>query len=374
MTPKQMVFASKNFALFALVVSFSMPEAKAWPWGRRRDHDNQRRQQETYQPPVYRAQPVLETPEPLQMPYYRNNEWGGVVTGTVDKMNQSISEHFGQLERTGIGTMYGPKSSYAKLTPEQQKAWLASKKTSNSHISKMPARTSCIDFVLEQVRAGYEKVGKGARFQELKRIVVANNGQGAVLLKELEKDGWTQVYWNPDVANPSTKIRKETDTQGNHRPSHHAWTASTVKNKGEYLKGVGLFTSDDVSTAAQKVEAMRQRFPDLAARGLIQEKFGGLRVDPKNMVTNYYPTDPSRTSQDRVGIQKLYNAPLGVGIANGGYHVYLYSRGKIIESHSTRNPNDPTNIEVRDFMSWGRNSDEGFGSGIIAVPPASWGQ
>jgi len=327
-----------------------------------------------------RPAPSTQPAPPVQYPNYGNytyrpdflpspwlettdREWRPVVQGTVDSMNQAIEDHYGGIERTGVGSMFGPKSAYAKLTPEQQEAWLQANTKPGALVKKKPQRTSCVDFVLTQLKAGYARAGKLDRFNELKNIVVAHNGQGAVLLQELQKDGWTMVYWNPDEKNPSTAIRNETDTQGNHRPSHHTWTASTVKNQGWYLKGVDLMTTEEHAE-------LQARFPNIP----INKKFPGLPVDPQNTVTNFRPTNPYQTAPNYNDLQKLYNAPMFVGIANGGYHVYAGTHGKIVESHSTRNPNDPTNLEVRDFSSWGVKPDEGFGSGVIAVPPGSWGR
>lgn len=296
---------------------------------------------------VRRALPVdnyVEVPDPLSVPYDHSTDkqWRPVVDGTIDSMNATIDSHFSNLERSGIGIMYGPKSKYASLTKEEQKAWIEANKKPGS-LPPNPKRTSCIDFVLDQLRVGYERAGKLERFQEIKKIVVANEGQGTYLLKELEKDGWSMIYWNPDAKNPSTAIRTDSDKQLNHRPTHHKWTAATVKNQGLYMPGV---------------------------TGLNGERFEGLRIT--DTVNDFRPTNPYATRRNDAGLEKLQNAPLFVGIANGGYHVYLGTKGRIVESHSTRSPKDPTNIEVRDFATWGLKGDEGFGSGVIAVPPGAW--
>jgi hypothetical protein len=362
---KQLIKQFPKHLLIVSVGALALPEAVAQ--NRQEDHGrrfrNPFRRDRTPEPPpppqpeVRRAVPVTppaqptnqynsfgRRPEDIRYPMSLTvpNEWRPVVYGTIDAMNQSIDGHFGNLSRSGIGTMYGPLSSYAKMSPEQQRAYIEQRKKPGS-MPPDPKRTSCIDYVLDQIKVGYERAGKSERFNEIRRIVVANEGQGTYLLKELEKDGWSMVYWNPDVQNPSTSIRSENDPQGNHRPSHHKWTAATVRNSGIYMEGV---------------------------RGLNNERFEGLKID--HQVLNFRRTNPT-DPRELEALSKLYNAPLGVGIANGGFHVYLFSQGKIIESHSTRDPHDHTNIEVRDFThEWGQNRGEGFGSGVIAVPPGSW--
>jgi hypothetical protein len=308
--------------------------------------------------PVLRAIPIEQgrdagfdnnpggRPDPISVPWTQSTdkEWRPVVDGTIESMNQAIDAHFGGLEKTGIGSMFGPKSAYASMTPEEQKAYIAANKRPGT-MPQAPSRTSCIDFVLARLRAGYAKAGKLDRFNELKKIVVDNHGDGLYLLKELEKDGWTMVYWNPDSKNPSTAIRTDADPQRNHRPESHKWSAATVKNQGLYMPGITNESGD---------------------------RFEGIKID--RTVENFRPTNPYSTPANYQDLQKLYDAPLFVGIANGGYHVYMGSQGKVVESHSTRGPKDPTNIEVRDFATWGLKGDEGFGSGVVAVPPGSWGQ
>jgi len=313
-----------------------------WPWQRRRQP------QPIYVPPPSPTGGIYDNssdvrPDPLDSirGHRTDSEWAPVVEGTYASMQKSIDDHFNGLENTGIGTMYGPKSSYAQLTPEAQRDWILQRQFPGT-MPPVPKRTSCIDFVLTQLREGYARAGKLERFNEIKAYVVANNGDGLYLLEKLKEDGWTTVYWNPDVQNPSQAIRTNDDAQHNHRPTHHQWTAATVKNSGVYMPGI-------VNAAGTR--------------------FNGVKIDA--VATNYRPTNYGQTA-DYNGLARLENAPLFVGVANGAYHVYLGSKGKVIESHSTRSPHQASNIEVRDFSTWGMKPDEGFGSGVVAIPPGNW--
>jgi hypothetical protein len=278
----------------------------------------------------------------VSMPAARNNvaaEWKPVVDGTLAAVNTTMDNHFDAIQNSGIGLMYGPKSDFAKMTPGQQAAYIAQNRKPGT-APPVPVETSCIGFVLKNLEAGYKNAGKAERWKEIDQIVRDNAGDGDFLLQELKKDGWTTVYWNPDVKNPTTQVLSPSKPN-----DHHIWTASEVKKGKNYLSGVKLPNG---------------------------EKFTGIPIDEKML--DYRPTNPYKTTAQTEQLQKLRDAPLFVGIANGGYHVYLGSQGQVIESHSTRGPTDPTNIEIRPFTEWGLLQGEAYLSGVIAVPPGGWGQ
>ena len=278
----------------------------------------------------------------VSMPPTNNNvspEWKPVVEGTLESVNTLMDNHFNSIKNSGIGLMYGPNSNFAKLDENQKSEFLARSRKPGS-AAPVPQETSCIGFVLNQLEQGYKRAGRTDRWKEIDDVVRINNGDGNFLLRELKKDGWTTVYFNPDVKNPNTLV------PGASKPAdHHVWTASEVKKGRNYLSGVKLPNGD---------------------------RFEGIPID-KQMI-NYRLTNPYdyATTTETEEIQKLRDAPLFVGIANGGYHVYLGSQGNVIESHSTRGPTDPTNMEIRPFTEWGLLKGESYLSGVIAVPPGSW--
>jgi hypothetical protein len=98
--------------------------------------------------------------------------------------------------------------------------------------------------------------------------------------------------------------------------------------------------------------------------------FEGIAVD--YLMINYRPTDFLITDTNLEAHNLIRKIPFFVGVANGGYHVYMGAHGMVIESHSTRNPSDQTNIEVRPFNHFGLLRGESYLSGVIAVPPGDW--
>ncbi len=264
-------------------------------------------------------------------------EWKPVVEGALESVNSMMESHFNAIQNSGIGIMYGPKSDFAKLSQQDKQRYLARHRKPGVG-APVPNETSCIGFVLKHLEEGYKNAGKEKRWAEIDRIVRDNNGEGTILLRELKKDGWTTVYFNPDTKNPTTKVPSPSKDS-----MHHIWTATEVAKGNPYLAGV---------------------------KTLKGERFEGIPID--DQVVNYRPTNPYQTTSQKAGLQKIREAPFFVGIANGGYHVYLGSQGNVIESHSTRSPLDPTNIEIRPFSEWGLLAGESYLSGVIAVPPGAW--
>src|SRR5687768_90340 len=60
--------------------------------------------------------------------------------------------------------------------------------------------SSCIGWVMDNVRAAYEGAGIEARFAEIKSKVKEADLRGTVLCEELQKDGWTAVFYCPRTA------------------------------------------------------------------------------------------------------------------------------------------------------------------------------
>ncbi|MEO5667836.1 MAG: hypothetical protein ABIR96_07255 [Bdellovibrionota bacterium] len=277
----------------------------------------------------------------VSMPPPKNNiapEWKPVVNGTLESVNKTMEDHFNAVQNSGIGLMYGPKSDFAKMTDAQKASYISWNRKPGS-AAPTPRETSCVGFVLNNLAEGYKNAGKSERWAEIDAIVRANDGDGNFLLQELKKDGWTTVYWNPDAKNPTQEV-----AHASKPPDHHIWTASEVKKGHNYLAGVKLHDG---------------------------ERFDGVPID--TTLLDYRPTNPYQTTPQTEALKKLQEAPLFVGIANGGYHVFLGSQGNVIESHSTRGPTDPTNIEIRPFTEWGLLEGESYLSGVIAVPPGGWG-
>lgn len=156
---------------------------------------------------------------------------------------------------------------------------------------------------------------------------------GTDLITMLRELGWKTQYWNPDTSK-NAAWDLEDQTLNPLKPGKtwnpvwggHAYNYSQVVNKNKYY---------------------------------------GIPVDDKVSLVNFGRQAPS----------SLRAAPIFVGVAHAGYHVFPGIRGQVIEAHSMRNLNSFDNLEVSDFNPLGTGGGprwtrtEKYRSGLIAVPP-----
>ena len=109
--------------------------------------------------------------------------WQKVVDSTLSSISSSIEDHFDAITKTGVGVMYGPKSHYAGLPPEEKQTFLDRHKKYGAEV-KEPVETSCIGYVQRQLRHGYHQAGLGERFSEIDKVIYENSGQGTYLVNE----------------------------------------------------------------------------------------------------------------------------------------------------------------------------------------------
>jgi len=244
----------------------------------------------------------------------RPNDLGNkLAAGGAQSIDLRMKQHLEGIEKTGVGVYYGDHSSMKTMTPQERKDWA----TANAKPGTTPSTTfkesSCISWAMENVGAAYAAAGKTERWSEIKRIVGSQGSKGTDLAKELQKDGWQAVYWNPDAKKPN---------DGN---AEHSFSASQVAKGKPYY---------------------------------------GVNIDAQ--VTNYRPTDGGGTTQDMSGIDKLSKVPFFFGLAKGGMHTFVGRNGNVNEFHWNHMPDSKTAIEERPLKDWGWNS------GVIMVPPGTW--
>lgn len=253
---------------------------------------------------------------------------GAAATGTVSRADdlghklaaggaQSIAlrmkQHQDAIDKTGVGIYFGDHSSFKTMTAAERRQWVAQNARPGTTPANNQKESSCIGWAMENVGAAYAAAGKSARWAEIQRLVVAKGSKGIDLAKELQKDGWQSVYWNPDAKHPD---------DGN--PEHTFSAAQVARGKGYY----------------------------------------GLKVDA--VVENYRPTDPAKTTQDLSGIDKLSKVPFFFGMAKGGMHTFVGRSGSVNEFHWTELPDSKHAIQETPLKDWGWNS------GVIMVPPGTW--
>jgi len=232
-------------------------------------------------------------------------------------LNQKMQGHFDAIDKTGVGLYYGDHSSYKSMKPAEREAWIAANKTAGTN-PPAPKQSSCIGWAMENVKAAYVAAGKEARWSQIERIVSSQGMKGTDLAKELQKDGWESVYWNPDAKNPD---------DGN---GEHSFSASQVAKGKPYY---------------------------------------GIKVD--HQVIDYRPSGLAKpgkqpTTQNLEGIKKLEQAPFFFGLAKGGMHTFVGQQGRVNEFHWDRNPDQKDAIEERPLTEFPWNS------GVIMLPPGTW--
>jgi LysM repeat protein len=246
----------------------------------------------------------------------RPNDFGNkLAAGGAQSIELRMKQHNDSIDRTGIGTYFGDHSSWKSMSPADRQTWL----TENAKPGATPPsassvkENSCIGWAMENVGAAYAAAGKTARWNEIQAIVTSKGSKGTDLAKELKKDGWQSIYWNPDAKHPD---------DGN---PEHSFSATQVQ------RGNGYY---------------------------------GIAVDAQ--VTNYRPTAGEGTKQDMSGIEKLREVPFFFGLAKGGVHTFVGRKGEVNEFHWSEMPDSHHAIEQTPLEKWGWNS------GIIMVPPGTW--
>lgn len=246
----------------------------------------------------------------------RPNDFGAkLAAGGAQSVELRMKQHTDSIEKTGIGKYFGDHSSWKTMSAADKQQWI--KDHAKSGVTPPSAgsvkENSCIGWAMENVGAAYAAAGKSERWNEIQKIVTSKGSKGTDLAKELKKDGWQSVYWNPDAKNPS---------DGN---AEHSFSAVQVaKGKGYY----------------------------------------GVEVDAQ--VTNYRPTEGKGTKQDMSGVERLREVPFFFGLAKGGMHTFVGRKGEVNEFHWAEMPDSKRAIEQTPLEKFGWNS------GLIMVPPGTW--
>jgi LysM repeat protein len=244
----------------------------------------------------------------------RPNDFGNKLSaGGAQSIELRMKQHLDAIEKTGVGVYYGDHSPMKNMSAQERKDWAAQNAKPGTTPNANFKESSCIGWAFENVGAAYAAAGKTERWSEIMRIVTSKGSKGIDLAKELQKDGWQAVYWNPDAKNPN---------DGN---AEHSFSAVQVK------RGNGYY---------------------------------GLKVT--DSIVDYRPTDAAKTKENNEGIEKLKKVPFFFGMAKGGMHTFVGRNGNVNEFHWNHMPDSKTAIEEKPLKDWGWNS------GVIMVPPGTW--
>ncbi len=238
-----------------------------------------------------------------------------LAAGGAQSIEMRMKAHADAIDRTGIGVYYGDHSSWKSMSVDEKAQWLAQnvKPGATPPAASSIKENSCIGWAMENVGAAYAAAGKSQRWAEILHTVVSKGSKGMDLAKELKKDGWQAIYWNPDAKHP---------VDGN--PEHSFSAVQVARGNGYY----------------------------------------GVAVDAQ--VINYRPTDGQGTTRDTSGLDKLKQVPFFFGVAKGGVHTFVGRQGEVNEFHWAEMPDSKRAIQQTPLKDWGWNS------GLIMVPPGTW--
>jgi hypothetical protein len=168
--------------------------------------------------------------------------------------------------------------------------------------------------------------------------------KGSVLARELQKDGWKVLYFNPDVEEHQAEVHYQLDAQG---------------------QRVAVL---DANNHLRYFDEQGSSLRDLDRTG----KYYGIPVDGR--IVNYNRVNGSGRSDDLTAIEKLRQAPFFFGIGRGGEHTFVGHDGTISELHWDREPDDPNVVGEAKFEDKDPSGNRQFGwhSGAVLVPPGTW--
>jgi len=181
--------------------------------------------------------------------------------------------------------------------------------------------SSCIGWVMQNVRMAYEGAGNSERFAEISRRVKEADLRGTVLCEELQKDGWAAVFYSPR-------------------------TAQDLAESGEREK-LGALAMAEAGARVWKSPVAGS---------------SGVRCD--EVITGYRGVAPDNHTEAL--LEKLENVPFFVGVANGGIHTFVGHNGNVCDFHWTAQPDDPNAMTENPVRQWK------WDTGLYMVPPGYW--
>jgi len=256
-------------------------------------------------------------------------------------INDNCAAHRAAIDETGIGLYYGDHSPFHQDILRGDQSSLQNQIDAMSAGNWRPAsiepglitlenpagealrlrESSCIGWVMQNVRAAYAGAGGEERFAEISRHVKEADMRGTVLCEELQKDGWTAIFYSPR-------------------------------------------TADDLAQAGagEKLGALRMAQAGARIWKAPVEGSKGVRCDV--VITGYRDTEPDAHTEAQ--LEKLENVPFFVGVANGGIHTFVGHKGSVCDFHWNAQPDDPDAMTENPVRRWK------WDTGLYMIPPGYW--
>jgi peptidoglycan hydrolase-like protein with peptidoglycan-binding domain len=267
--------------------------------------------------------------------------WQNGARGGDESIRTRMTSHQNRIDQTGIGDYYGDHGPFAEAVRRGDRAEVARQiqemsggrmqldsmtRTSvtvrdQNGVTRTMRESSCIGWVMENVRQAYAAAGKQARFAEIEQRMRAGGMRGTILCEELQKDGWTSVFYSPR-------------------------TAQDLKDSGQNEKLAALRMAQN----GQRI----WRSPVEGSQG----------VRPDAVVTGYRDTTPDARTEEL--LQRLERAPFFVGVANGGTHTFVGHNGSVNDFHWTAGPDNRDAMTETPLRQWQ------WDTGLYMIPPGHW--
>lgn len=239
-------------------------------------------------------------------------------------MRREIDHHQSFYRKWGISPFYGTGTDYAKMSESERQNYMRRMRLP-TYLTQEMRPTSCVGFAMECFEEAFDATGQSDVWDRINRYARKNNSDGGAIIDALQELGWTVMFWNPDTSqNKQWDADEEADDPTNKKRfwGYHWYRNLTVNRHGRYYKNF---------------------------------------VDDKTTLVNFGTRVP----------RALTDAPLFLGTAHTGYHVFPGAYGHVIEAHSTRSLRDYQTIEEATFnpLKNGGAPRGKYRSGLIAVPP-----
>lgn len=267
--------------------------------------------------------------------------WRKVAELGDKSIRDNSNAHKMAIDDTGVGLYYGDHSPFhdailrgdrpglqTQIDIMSAGNWRMGSIEPGSVIIENPSgkaarvyESSCIGWVMDNVKAAYEGAGVEARFAAIKSRVKEADLRGTVLCEELQKDGWTAVFYCPR-------------------------TTEDLQASGEREKLGAL----NMARAGARV--WKSPIPGSS----------GIRCDA--VITGYRDTAPDHNTSAL--LEKLESVPFFVGVANGGIHTFVGHNGSVCDFHWTAQPDDKDAMTENSVREWK------WDTGLYMVPPGYW--
>lgn len=249
----------------------------------------------------------------------------------ADFLDWIHADHLAFFAKWGVSKYYGDRK------PEHRSRELRMKQLRKlgkpEFLADQQVSTACIVLAMQAMERGFNAAGMTGTWRKINnQLRIDQKLYGTDLQVMLQQLGWKLYYWNPDHTQ-NAKWDAEDQALTPLKPGRkwmpvwggHALRYASAKNKNTYYDAT-------LNDSAKLVD------------------FGS--SPPAN----------------------FKNAPVFVGVAHAGYHVFPGRRGDVIEAHSMREMTARDNIEISPFNPLGAGGGprwtllEKYRSGVIAVP------